>query len=246
MNDLTSVMEVSSLAEAPKLWLSVLVTLVFAGFGRIVRGVTNSGAAAGAVACWALLVCEGWGGFAGLCAVFMLTWAATRFGYARKQSLGTAEARSGRTALQVLANLGVAAICAVGFAISRNFRFLLAVGAALAEAAGDTVSSEVGQAVGGTPLLVTTWRRVKSGTDGAVTVPGTMVGVGAAIIAAAIYAFAERIGRGGLATCIIGGILGTICDSILGATIERKGLIGNNTVNFLSTLVAAGVAFALG
>ena len=46
--------------------------------------------------------------------------------------------------------------------------------------------------------------------------------------------------------CALAGILGTFFDSLLGATIERRGLIGNNTVNFLSTLAAAAIGFATG
>ena len=86
------------------------LTLVFAILGWVVRGVTAGGALAGAAVCFALLWVTDLAGFAGLLAVFVLTWVTTRFGYKRKQRLGTAEARSGRNALQVLANLGTSAI----------------------------------------------------------------------------------------------------------------------------------------
>ena len=58
---------------------------------------------------------------------------------------------------------------------------MVAMGAALAEAAADTVSSEIGQAVGGVPRLVTNWKLAPSGTDGAITLAGTAAGVVAAI-----------------------------------------------------------------
>src|SRR3954454_21754497 len=89
------------------------LTLVFALLGRIVRGVTTGGAVAGAAVCFALLWVAGLAGFAGLLTVFVLTWIATRFGYKHKQRLGTAEAQTGRNALQVLANLGTSAGCAI-------------------------------------------------------------------------------------------------------------------------------------
>jgi uncharacterized protein (TIGR00297 family) len=195
--------------------------------------------------CFALLAGAGWAGFAGLCTVFGLTWAATRFGYGRKQSLGTAEARSGRIAAQVIANLGVAAICALALVLMKDVRFFLALGAALAEAAADTVSSEIGQAIGGRPRLVTRWTAVPPGTDGALTVAGTAAGIAAAIVVGAVFAFATPFGRHGFAICSGAGIAGSFADSLLGATLERRGLIGNNTVNFLSTLVAAAIAFSL-
>jgi uncharacterized membrane protein len=38
---------------------------------------------------------------------------------------------------------------------------------------------------------------------------------------------------------VLTGTIGNLADSILGATYERKGAIGNNAVNFLNTLIAA-------
>jgi uncharacterized protein (TIGR00297 family) len=222
-----------------------VITLAFAAFGWAVRGVTRAGAFAGAVVCFALLAGAGWAGFAGLCTVFALTWAATRFGYARKQSLGTAEARSGRTASQVIANLGVAALCALTLVLDKDARFFLALAAALAEAAADTVSSEIGQAIGGMPRLITRWTEVSPGTDGAVTVAGTAAGIVAALAVSVVFGFAAPFGLHGFVVCATAGIAGTFADSLLGATLERGGVIGNNGVNFLSTLVAAGIAFSL-
>jgi uncharacterized protein (TIGR00297 family) len=175
--------------------------------------------------------------------VFALTWAATRFGYARKQSVGTAEARSGRTPAQVIANLGVAAICALAVLLMKDVRFFLALGAALTEAAADTVSSEIGQAIGGTPRLITRWTKVPPGTDGAVTVAGTAAGIGAAVVVSAILALAAGLGWTAFVVSLGAGFAGIFADSLLGATLERSGLIGNNTVNFLSTLVAATLGF---
>jgi uncharacterized protein (TIGR00297 family) len=145
----------------------------------------------------------------------------------------------------VIANLGVAAICALVLVLMKDVRFFLALGAALAEAAADTVSSEIGQAIGGTPRLVTRWTKVPQGTDGAVTVAGTAAGiVAAALVVGVVFAFAAPLGRHGFGVCSGAGIAVTFADSLLGATLERRGLIGNNTVNFLSTLVAAAIAFA--
>lgn len=243
MNELSDIFAIVTRPDSPKLWLAAGVTLLFASFGRLVRGVTNSGAAAGAVVCFALLSGTGWSGFAALCTVFMVTWAATRFGYARKQALGTAEPRTGRTAAQVFANLGVAAICAILLAVRSGWAIRLAVGAALCEAAADTVSSEIGQAIGGVPRLITTWQKMKSGSNGAITLAGTLTGVGAAILVGIVYGYFVPKHWHTAAVCAGSGIAGTLADSLLGATIEHKGIAGNNGVNFLSTLIAAAIAF---
>jgi uncharacterized protein (TIGR00297 family) len=240
----SSISEVSS-HPAPNWALAAAVTLLFAAFARLLHGVTTSGAVGGAVVCYALMMGGGWGGFAALCVVFALTWIATRVGYARKQGLGTAESRQGRDARQVLANLAIAAACALLSRLLHSRALLVGMAAALAEAAGDTVESEIGQAVGGEPLLVTNWRRVPAGTDGAITVVGTLAGsVAATSVSLACLATGTIRGRGA-AVCIMSGILATFFDSALGATLERKRVLGNNGVNFLSTLLAAVIALSV-
>jgi uncharacterized protein (TIGR00297 family) len=234
------------LISSQKMAVLAALTLFFAVLGRVVRGVTTGGAVAGAAVCFALLWVEGLAGFAGLLTVFVLTWVATRFGYAHKQQLGTAEARAGRTALQVLANLGTSAACAILYAtLWPDRRLLVAMAAALAEAAADTVSSELGQAVGGTPWLITTWQKVEPGTDGAVTLAGTMDGATAAIAVALVFVLTQILSWRLFAVCAGAGVAGMIFDSLLGATLERRHWLGNNAVNFASTIVAAGLAFLL-
>lgn len=244
MNELISIWAVPVGANFQNFGLAAGITIVFAMFGRLVRGVTNSGAVAGAMVCFALLLGAGWGGFAALTTVFVLTWATTRFGYARKQVIGTAEARSGRNAGQVVANLGVAACAAILFAATSRYGFAVAVGAALCEAAADTVSSEIGQTAGAKPRLITNWRRVESGTDGAITAPGSVAGCLAAATVAAVFTWVTRESGYEAFVCAGAGIAGTIADSLLGATVERRGMVGNNGVNFLSTLLAAVIAYA--
>jgi uncharacterized protein (TIGR00297 family) len=122
---------------------------------------------------------------------------------------------------------------------------LVALGAELTEAAADTVSSEIGQAMGGMPRLVIRWNRVPPGTDGAVTVSGTVAGIVAALIVSAVFSLAAPLGWLGFVVCTGAGIAATFADSLLGATLEQRGLIGNNTVNFLSTLVAASLALLI-
>ncbi len=224
---------------AGKLWAFAGLSLLFAALGRIVRGVTTSGALAGAVICLALLVGAGLGGFVTLLTVFLLTWGTTRIGYARKQSLGTAEANAGRDASQVFANLGVAALCAMLHVTLRDQRLLIAMGAVLSEAAADTVSSEIGQAVGNVPRLITNWEQVAPGSDGAITLVGTIAGFASASVVGLTCAFFGIFAWHDLPICVGAGVVGTLVDSFLGATLERRQILGNNGVNFVSTAVAS-------
>ncbi len=225
--------------------LALLVTLVFTAVARWLRGVSLSGSIAGAVICFVLYSAAGFGAFLALVSVFVLTWVATRFGYQRKQKLGTAENRRGRTGAQVLANLVTAAGFAVLSAVGAKRLFLAAAVAALAEAAADTVSSEFGQALGDTARLITTGEVVPAGTNGGVSLIGTFSGIFAAAMVCGVSFLAGLVSPKGAVFCAVAGAMGMVADSYLGVLLERPNLLDNNWVNFLSTLLAAGVALLL-
>jgi len=190
-------------------------------------------------------------------AVSLLAWSATKLGRKKKERLGTAESRRGRAASQIAANLGLAAIACsevVQVWLTDSHRFsrgtlvpvlLFAPGlAALAEAAADTVSSEIGQVLGGRPRMITTLRLAEPGIDGAISLTGTIAGIAAAGIVGGIGAWSLRGDFLLFWVSAAGGVFGLLFDSLLGATIERRGWLNNDAVNFLSTASAA--AFALG
>jgi uncharacterized protein (TIGR00297 family) len=224
---------------------ALLVTLSFTGLARLLRGVSLSGAAAGAVICFVLLASAGPGAFAALVSVFILTWISTRLGYGRKQRLGTAQNREGRSASQVLANLSISAACAAVFAITGNAAFLIATAAALSEAAADTVSSELGQAGSAKARLITNWKVVPAGTDGGISVAGTLGGIAAALLVTLVCVGVGMFPLRETAASVMAALFGMIADSYLGATFERRKLLNNNGVNFLGTLVAAAGALLL-
>ena len=190
-------------------------------------------------------------------ALVLLTIVCTRLGRQKKERLGKAESRKGRGPSQVAANLGMAAIAAsppvqswltdspFSHATLVPMPFFTLALAALAEAAADTDSSEIGQVFGGRPRMITTLRIAEPGADGAITLAGTLAGTLAAAFVAAAGTLALS---GGLAMFAIGstsGILGCLFDSLLGATCERRGWINNDVVNFLSTASAAAFALAM-
>jgi len=191
-------------------------------------------------------------------AVSVLAFVTTRIGRNRKERMGTAESRRGRTAGQVGANLGLASLVASPFVQLWVLRFypatvdvtvaqmlIVPTMAALAEAAADTVSSEIGQVLGCRPRMITTLRSTDPGTDGAISLAGTFAGICAAAVIAGAGTWA--VGGGGTSFCIAcaGAVFGLLFDSLLGATIERRGWLNNDAVNFLSTASAAAFALAL-
>jgi uncharacterized protein (TIGR00297 family) len=91
--------------------------------------------------------------------------------------------------------------------------------------------------------MLTTLRKVEPGTDGAISVAGTLAG----FVAGAVVSLAGTLALGGgwemFWIAGAGGVFGFFFDSLLGATLERRGWLNNDAVNFLSTASAA--AFAL-
>jgi uncharacterized protein (TIGR00297 family) len=228
-----------------RLVVAGVVTIGFAVLARALRGVDRSGMFAGGAACFLLFAGAGPSAFAVLAALFLLTWISTRFGYRRKQDLGVAERREGRNARQVLANLAVAALGSLAFAVSGNHAWLLVATAALAEAALDTVASEVGQTRSQTARLVTTWEEVPAGTDGGITVSGTIAGTVAGVVIAIVAVWSGVIPRTQLWIPVTAAFIGMLIDSVLGATLQRRGRMNNETVNLVGTLAAAALAYAI-
>jgi uncharacterized protein (TIGR00297 family) len=208
------------------------------------RAITAAAALTGAFLTFILCLAAGPVALLPVLVVFLLTYYSTRIGRRKKERLGTAERRRGRDALQILANVSVAAICAAPLIVRAHPRYLLFAGAsaALAEAAGDTVSSELGQAFGGQPRLITNLRRVATGSDGAITFPGTIFALAAAALVCISCEWAGLLQPDAYWTVLLAAFLGTLLDSLLGATMERPGRLGNNSVNFTSTAFSAAFA----
>ena len=167
---------------------------------------------------------------------------ATKFSKKYKQSLGEFEGR--RTSKNVISN-GVVACFMAAFG-GYYLPFVGGFIGAIATATSDTLASEIG-VLDQHPRLITTFQKVDPGTNGAVSVLGTTVGiVGAAIIGIASYLLGI-MPNPLLAICvaIISGTVGCFMDSILGAVFENRHLITNEHVNLIATIVGALVGILL-
>ena len=217
----------------------------FAVTARLLHAVSFSGAVAGWAVAFVLYLSAGVEAFLCLLTVFLLTWLATGVGHARKQQLGTAEARCGRSASQVAANVGMAALLmlpAQHAGVSARSLLIIAAIAVLAEAAADTVSSEIGQALSARAYLLTSFEAVPVGTDGGISFAGTSAGILAALLVAAVAAGLRLIPWPAITVVAGSAVLGMFADSLLGAVFERRGRLTNNFVNLISTSIAAAVA----
>jgi uncharacterized protein (TIGR00297 family) len=224
-----------------------VVAIGFAVMARSLGAVTDGGALLGVLVAFILMFAAGLAGFTPLVTVFLITVLATRWGYGRKQQLGVAERGPGRTASQVLANLGVAALCALPTVWFPRLSGILMTGAvaALAEAAADTASSEIGQASARTAYVITDFREAPIGANGAISIIGTTAGCVAACLVAWVSAVFGVVSWNCTPLIALAGIAGMFLDSVMGATWENSGKMGNDAVNFVSTVFAADLALTV-
>ncbi|KAK3282241.1 hypothetical protein CYMTET_10014 [Cymbomonas tetramitiformis] len=125
-------------------------------------------------------------GYLLVCIYFILGSAVTKLKLKQKQAEGIAEARSGRRSPASVWGSGIAGVACAIAALSTpstSLQYLFRIGfiASFTSKLSDTVSSEVGKAYGKTTYLSTTFKTVPRGTEGAVSLEGTVAGAGAAV-----------------------------------------------------------------
>jgi uncharacterized protein (TIGR00297 family) len=214
-----------------------------------------------------LILFGGWPIYLVLLLFFLLGTVATRLGYASKAERGIAQEKGGRRGFHhAFANCGVALICIVSIAFTAPGLLWVGAVAAFATASADTLSSEIGKWIGRRAFLPLSFRPVPPGTDGAVSVAGTLAGVAGAFVVAAsgilllawkddLYATLpfqtglERLASGyaspvlwqviGLTT--LAAVAGMWLESVVGSRFRG---ISNGALNFFNT--AAGALIAMG
>lgn len=223
---------------------NILIYLLLASgasFSFIKNKLTLPGAITGLII--GLLIYEGTGltGFTMLCLFFIAGSWATGW---HKHEKNLNEATTPRTSGQVWANGGVAAILSIIAFIKPDLSPLLLVmlTGSLASAMADTLSSELGMVYGKRFFNILTFKKDQRGLDGVISIEGTLIGLAGATLIGIVFwlytGFAKAI-----LTIAFAGFIGNLADSVLGAALERKKLIGNNTVNFLNTLTGALVCY---
>ena len=233
-------------------WLAINAVLAIAGYA--LRTVDISGALAGWILGCAIILGGGPPMYAALLTFFIIGTLATKFGYAHKTREGLAQEQGGRRgAAHAFSNAGVAAICAVACWRGLGLVPLFMGIAALATAAADTTASEIGQLFGKRAFLPLSFRRVERGTEGAISIEGTLAGIIAGCIVAiagtAVTAHHFRPGFIGSVSIYRSNVIivltacaffGMYLESILGSWNRRHGSpIANGTLNFANTMFGA-------
>ena len=185
-----------------------------------------------------------------------------------------------RNWVQVICNGGVAAFASVLYLVevgcgerpidfARDFNasiFSMALLGSLACSSGDTWASEIGSVFSKNPRLVTTWQQVPVGTNGGVTVVGTLASiVGGGVVGVTYYLSILAIMTYKTTLdkfppqwpIVVTGVLGVFCGHSLTHSLVHepsastkhicgRALLSNHGVNFVSSLVTAFVMPVVG
>lgn len=230
-----------------RFFTALVLNVILAAAGYILATLSLAGAVMGCLLGTVIFSFLDVSGYLVLLVFFLLGSSTTRLGYGQKARRRIAQGRGGRRGVaNVLANGGVAAICAVFAGLSpQESVFSWAFVAALAAAAADTVESEIGQLWGRPTLLLTTLQAVRPGTDGAVSPLGTLAGLAASAATVAVAWVTGLLPLAALGPLALVSLLATVLESLAGATLERSGLLDNDGINFLNTLLGALLGAAL-
>jgi uncharacterized protein (TIGR00297 family) len=214
---------------------------------------------AGTINAWGLGVVVwgtlGWRGYGVVLFYFLVGSAVTRIGMAQKEAEGIAEKRGGaRGPENVWGSAFTATICAFGVAaikfgwLNAGWESLLILGyvASFATKLSDTTASEVGKAYGKSTFLITTLKPVPRGTEGAISLEGTLAGIVGGILISLVAYSLGMITFQGVIICTIAAFVATNIESVIGATLQSDiDWLSNELVNVINTIVGAVVAISI-
>jgi uncharacterized protein (TIGR00297 family) len=214
---------------------------------------------AGTINAWGLGVVVwgtlGWRGYGVVLFYFLVGSAVTRIGMAQKEAEGIAEKRGGaRGPENVWGSAFTATVCALGVAAIKfgwldtawESLFILGYVASFATKLSDTTASEVGKAYGKSTFLITTLKPVPRGTEGAISLEGTLAGIVGGILISLVAYSLGMITFQGVMICTIAAFVATNVESVIGATLQSDiDWLSNELVNVINTIVGAVVAILI-
>lgn len=222
---------VQSIQSSPPTWQSAVLSniLIFVlGTPLLVSGLSLSGTAAAFLLGTLTWRAFGSSGFLLVATYYVVGTAATKVKMAQKEADGVAEKRKGRRGPGSVIGSSVAGCICAFLSISgvggEAFARLWELGfvASFCTKLNDTVSSEIGKAYGKTTYLVTTFKIVPRGTEGAVSIEGTFAGLlASAFLASVGFLMGEINIREGI-ICVIASQIANVGESIIGAALQEK------------------------
>jgi len=191
--------------------------------------------------------CLGWRGWVAVVAYLVLGSLVTRLGLREKQERGLAEARGGRRGPENVwgsASTGACLSLLIGAGVEPRSLLLVGFSASFAAKLADTFGSEIGKRWGRRPVLITTLRSVPPGTEGAISLAGTLASAAGSVLMTLVMWQLQLLPSISVSLVVmLIGLLATLAESLLGALAQdRFRWLSNELVNALQTLLAAVMA----
>jgi uncharacterized protein (TIGR00297 family) len=236
-------------AQQPLNWLLALVLnggLI--GLAQRLPLLTPAGWCHAAVLGTILWGCLGPRGWLAVVVYLLVGSLVTRLGFRRKQQQGLAEARGGRRGPEnVWGSAATGALLAMALVLAPSAwqpPLLLAFVASFAAKLADTCGSEVGKHWGRRCVLITDLRSVPPGTDGAISLEGSLASLAGSALMAGLGLLLGLLPDSASALLVTGvGLVATLLESVIGATAQRRlAWLSNELVNGIQTALAAVLA----
>lgn len=226
------------------LLLAAGVNLVFGLAARALGSVDSRGAVAGILVGTGIWLGFGLAGWSLLLSFLVLGSLATRWGYRRKEALGLAEGRGGRRGWGSALAKGLvpAAAGLLAVATGELDPFRAAAAGALAAVAFDTIASELGPLYGRRTFRLWPPGSVPPGSEGAVSLEGTLAGMAGAGFVAAVGLVSGFLEPAWLLPILGAALLANLAESLAGSTLEVRGLLSKGWINLGNSLLGALVA----
>jgi len=194
--------------------------------------------------------CLSWQGWMSVVIYLLFGSLVTKIGFKFKKAKGIAEKRGGRRGPE---NVWGSAATGLFLAIMTKFNpanvmmFKIGFAASFAAKLADTFGSEIGKRFGKDTYLITSLKKVERGTEGGISIEGTLASVLGSIFMAFIMLRLSIIStKYHFIVVVVSGLLATLSESIIGAKFQNKYKLSNELVNAIQTSIASVFAiFAL-
>lgn len=193
-----------------------------------------------------LWLCLSWQGWISVVIYLVLGSSVTKIGFRYKNEIGIAEKRGGRRGPENV--LGSAATGLFFAILSKIFSvnlilFKVAFAASFAAKLADTFGSEIGKRFGKNTYLITSFEKVERGTEGGISLEGTIASfLGAIVMSYVMFLLGIITSSSQFLIVSISGLLATISESIIGAKFQEKYKLSNEVVNTIQTSMASTFA----
>ncbi len=241
----TSPAILTAVQHSAMLWLqALLINTVLIALAQRLPLLTRAGWVHAGILGTVLWGCLGWTGWVAVVVYLALGSAVTKLGYEQKQERGLAEARGGqRSPANVWGSAATGAGLAllIGAGLEPKLWLTLGFAASFAAKLADTFGSEIGKRWGSTPRLITTLRRVEPGTEGAISLEGTLASAAGSLVMSLVMWALVLVPSGRLMLLVaVIGFVATLAESVLGAIAQQRlSWMSNELVNALQTTLAA-------